>query len=168
MTPRQPPNSPRRKKGGYFPVESDDPCPLIVKLTHRIRFSDVDPMAILWHGRYAQLFEQANEELGRLIKMSYPDFKRERLLAPIVQLHVDYFAPVTLGEQVTVIGKMIWSEGARSNIEYDIRKESGQLAATGYTVQMFVDETGTPLIAIPPLLENCRRRWRAGEFATSQ
>ncbi|HEY8750418.1 MAG TPA: acyl-CoA thioesterase [Tepidisphaeraceae bacterium] len=159
---------PRRQKSGYFPSDPAAPAPLIVRLTHRVRFSDVDPMAILWHGRYAQLFEQANEELGRVIGMSYPDFKRERLMAPIVQLHVDYFAPVTLGEQVTVIGKMVWCDGARSNIEYEVRKETGPLAAAGYTVQMFVDETGTPLMASPPLLENCRRRWRGGEFASAQ
>jgi len=156
---------PRRKKGGYFPVNPGDPSPLVVRLTHRVRFSQVDPMAILWHGRYAELFEQANEELGRLCGMSYPDFRREKVQAPIVQLHVDYFAPVTLGENVTIIGRMIWCEGARSNIEYEIRKETGAVAATGYTVQMFIDHTGTPLLASPPLLEVCRRRWIAGEFA---
>jgi acyl-CoA thioester hydrolase len=97
--------------------------------------------------------------------MSYPDFHQEKLQAPIVQLHVDYFAPITLGERATIIGRMIWCEGARSNIEYEIRKENGTLAATGYTVQMFIDETSTPLLASPPLLETCRRRWLAGEFA---
>lgn len=154
----------RRKKGGYFPVGADDPRPLEVRLTHRVRFSQVDPMAIMWHGRYAELFEQGNEELGRLCGMGYPEFHREKLAAPIVQLHVDYFAPVTLGEQVTIVARMMWSEGARSNIEYEIRKGNGALAACGYTVQMFVDETGMPLLASPPLLENCRRRWLAGEF----
>jgi len=156
---------PRRKKGGYFPVNPTDPPPLEVRLTHRVRFSQIDAMAILWHGRFAELFEQANEELGRVCGMSYPDFHGEKLQAPIVQLHVDYFAPITLGERATIIGRMIWCEGARSNIEYEIRKEIGLLAATGYTVQMFIDETGTPLLASPPLLETCRRRWLAGEFA---
>lgn len=160
--------SPRRQKGGYFAVLPDAPPPIIVRILHRVRFSDVDPMAILWHGRYAKLFEQANEELGRLCGMGYPEFREHRLQAPIVQLHVDYFASITLGEQVTIVGKMIWADGARSNIEYEILKQSGALAATGYTVQMFVDETGTPLMAIPPLLETCRRRWRAGEFGGVQ
>lgn len=155
---------PRRKKEGYFPIDPDAPQPIVIRLQHRVRFSDVDPMAILWHGRYAQLFEQANEELGRMCGMSYPDFRRERLLAPIVQLHVDYFAPITLGEQVTIVGKMIWTDGARSNIEYQVYKENETLAAAGYTVQMFVDETGAPLMASPPLLESCRQRWQAGEF----
>jgi len=160
--------APRRQKGGYFPTappDPDAPPPIQVALKHRVRFSQVDAMAIMWHGRYAELFEAGNEELGRHCGMGYLDFIRERLQAPIVQLHVDYFAPLTLGETVTIIARMIWAEGARSNIEYEIRRENGTLAATGYTVQMFIDETGTPLLADPPLLEACRRRWLAGEFA---
>ena len=155
---------PRRKAGGYFSTPADAPSPLSVTLQHRVRFSDVDPMAILWHGRYAKLFEQANEEIGLLCGLGYADFKREQLMAPIVQLHVDYFAPVTLGEKITIGGKMIWAESARLNIEYMIRKENGSLAASGYTVQMFVDHAGTPLMACPALLETCLRRWQAGEF----
>ncbi len=156
---------PRRQKGGYFPIDPAAPPPLVVRLTHRVRFSQVDAMAVLWHGRYAELFEQGNEELGRLCGMSYPDFHREKLQAPIVQLHVDYFASVLLGEQLQIVAKMIWTEGARFNIEYEIRKETGTLAAAGYTVQMFIDETGTPLMSSPALLETCRRRWQAGEFS---
>ena len=155
---------PRRQKRGYFSVGEDAPPPIVVRLKHRVRFSDVDPMTVLWHGRYANLFEQANEEIGRLCGMSYADFARERVLAPIVQLHVDYFAPVKLAEEVTIVGRMVWAAGARMNIEYEIRRESGELAATGYTVQMFVDDKGAPLLAPPKLQENCQRRWRAGEF----
>jgi acyl-CoA thioester hydrolase len=155
----------RRQKEGYFPIEAGAPAPLVVKLKHRIRFSDVDPMGVLWHGRYCQLFEQASEELGRSCGMGYDNFIRERLQAPVVQLHVDYFAPVVLGEQVTIIGKLIWNDGARIDMEYQIHKERGPLAAAGYTVQMFVDSSGSPLMASPAMLENCRKRWRAGEFA---
>jgi acyl-CoA thioester hydrolase len=155
---------PRRQKGGYFTLHPDAPPPLIVRLEHRIRFSDVDPMGILWHGRYAQLFEQANEEIGRQVKMSYTEFRAEKLTAPIVQFHVDFFSPLKLGEQAAIIGKLLWNEGARMDIEYEIHNPSGRLAAAGYTVQMFVDETATPLMASPALLETCRKRWRAGEF----
>jgi acyl-CoA thioester hydrolase len=159
---------PRRQKGGYFPLDSSAPRPLVVHLTQRIHFSEVDPMGVLWHGRYAQLFEQANEELGRAVGMSYADFHRDSLTAPIVQFHVDYFAPAILGEQVGITGKLLWSEGARINIEYEIHKPAGILAATGYSVQMFVDNAGTPLLASPRLQERCRQRWLAGEFGGLQ
>jgi acyl-CoA thioester hydrolase len=154
----------RRQRGGYFPVDADAPAPLVARLKYRVRFSDVDAMAVLWHGRYPLLFEQANEEIGRSCGMGYGDFKREGLQSPIVQLHVDYFAPVVLGEQVSITGKMTWDDAARINMEYEIHKESGPLAAAGYTVQMFVDSSGTPLMVCPPMLEKCLKRWKAGEF----
>jgi acyl-CoA thioester hydrolase len=160
--------TPRRQKGAYFPVDPGVPRPLVVRLKHRARFSEVDAMAVVWHGRYAQLFEQANEEIGRQCGLSYADFHRENLMAPIVQLHVDYFAPILLAEEVEIVGKLIWSEAARLNLEYEIRKPTGELAAAGYTVQMFVDRAGTPQLAGPPLLETCRARWRAGEFGAMQ
>jgi acyl-CoA thioester hydrolase len=155
----------RRQKGNYFAIEPEAPAPLVVRIKHRIRFSDVDPMAVLWHGRYCQLFEQASEELGRACGLGYAEFVRDRLQAPVVQLHVDYFAPVILGEQVSITGKLLWNDGARIDTEYLIHKEKGPLAAAGYTVQMFVDSSGTPLMASPPMLETCRKRWRAGDFA---
>jgi acyl-CoA thioester hydrolase len=161
-------HAPRRQKGGYFPAIEGAPPPIVVRLNHRIRFSDVDPMGILWHGRYTKLFEQANEEIGRISGMSYPEFQRDKLIAPIVQLHIDYFAPVKLAENVTIVGRMVWSEGARMDMEYEIRRENGSLGATGYTVQMFVDEGGVPLMAAPAMQETCRRRWRAGEFGTAR
>jgi acyl-CoA thioester hydrolase len=158
----------RRRRSGYFPFDSSVPAPLLLRVRHRVRFSEVDPMAVMWHGRYAKLFEQANEDLGKLVGLGYADFHREKLRAPIVQLHVDYFAPTILGEDVEVLGRLVWNEGARLNMEYEIHKPDKKLAATGYTVQMFVEEAGSPLLASPALLENCRGRWRAGEFKALQ
>ena len=155
---------PRRQKGNYFPAEADAPRPLVVRLTQRIHFSDVDPMGILWHGRYAKLFEKANEALGELTGMTYADYYRDKIKAPIVQLHVDYFSPAKLSEDVTIIGRMVWCDGARVNIEYEVRSADHRLVATGYTVQMFIDEEGLPLLASPAMLETCRARWRRGEL----
>lgn len=152
----------RRKKGNYFRCEKGDPAPLSVRLRRRVSFGEADPMGVLWHGRYAHYFEQANEELGRRCGMSYEDFRREKLRAPVVQFHVDYFASPVPGEEVTVVGRMVWNEGARMNLEYEILKDDGTLAASGYTVQMFVAETGRPMLASPEILERCRERWVSG------
>jgi acyl-CoA thioester hydrolase len=155
---------PRRKQGGYFPAMAGAPAPLVVRVKRRVQFGDVDPMGVLWHGRYAAFFEQANEELCRRFGMSYADFRREGVMAPIVQFHVDYFASAMLGEEVVTTGRMLWNESARVNIEYEMHKENGELAAAGYTVQMFVDENRTPLWAPPPMQLACRQRWLAGKW----
>ena len=125
-------------------------------------------MGVLWHGHYARLFELANEEIGRRCGLGYGDFLAARLRAPIVQLHVDYYASPGLGEQVAVVGRFLWNEGARIDIEYEVWRDNDALAATGYTVQMLVTDEGDPLIVSPELLNTCRERWNNGEFGEMQ
>jgi acyl-CoA thioester hydrolase len=155
----------RRQKGGYFKEIKGAPRPLVASLRVRIAFSDVDAMAVAWHGRYPFYFEQAYAALTRSCGISYHDFFAAGLRAPIVQMHVDYFEPLELEEECIVSARLLWSEGARMNIEYSITKSSGTLAACGYTVQMFTDVQGTPLLIVPPFIEAIRRQWQQGELA---
>lgn len=155
----------RRKQGAYFKREPGAPKPLSVEVRHRVRFSEVDAMAIAWHGRYLEYFEMASEELGRRIGLSYEDYFSADLRAPLVQVHVDFHRPVTLGENVSVRASMVWTDAARLNTEYTIETEKGEIAATGYTVQMLTrGATASPCFVAPPLLARCRERWRKGEI----
>ena len=122
-------------------------------------------MAIVWHGRYSQYCEAAYAELTRNCGLSYQDFFKAELRAPVVQVHIDYFASLTLEEEFIVTARIIWCEGARMNIEYELAKANGTVAATGYTVHMFTDPAGMPLLIIPPLIANFRKRWKKGELA---
>ncbi len=122
-------------------------------------------MAVMWHGRYPLVFEEASEELGRRCGLSYAEFYEAGLRAPIVSLHTDYHASLFLAEEFTVRASLLWSEGARLNTEFHIFKEDGTLATSGYTIQLFTDHlTGEPCLVSPEMLEKCRRRWLAGEF----
>jgi acyl-CoA thioester hydrolase len=154
-----------RGKKAYFEQTADAPAPLEVEVRRRIRFSDTDPMAIMWHGRYPILFEEAAEELGRQCGLSYQEYFEAGLRAPIVALHVDYFLPLLLDEEVTIRASLCWHDGARLNTEYRIFKPDGSLATSGYTVQLLTDHrTGLPCIIVPELLRRCQSRWRAGEL----
>jgi acyl-CoA thioester hydrolase len=155
----------RRKKGQYFAPVPGAPPPVTVSLKRRVSFSEVDLMGIVWHGRYPQYFEEGFAALGRNCGLSYQDFYRSGLRAPIVQMHIDYFAPLVLDEEITIEANLLWSEGARIHIEYALYKETGTLAVTGYTVQMFTDAvSGIPLLVSPPLIEECRKRWKKGDL----
>jgi acyl-CoA thioester hydrolase len=122
-------------------------------------------MAIMWHGRYPLLFEEASEALGRICGMSYPEYLEAGLRAPILSLHIDYFQPLFLDEEFTVRASMIWNEGARINTEFQVFKQDGSLATSGCTIQLFTDHlTGEPCMVSPVMLERCRIRWKAGEF----
>lgn len=155
----------RRKKGNYFKPEAHAPAPVGLRVKHRVQFSEVDAMAIAWHGRYLQFFERAAETLARKIGLSYEDYYRAELRAPLVQVHLDYHAPVKLGEEITVEARLIWTDAARMNTEYRVENEQGMLSATGFTVQMFTDAaSGAPCYIVPPLVAKCRERWKQGAF----
>jgi acyl-CoA thioester hydrolase len=155
----------RHKKNGYFVRAKGVPEPLAVKIKRRARFSEVDAIGIVWYGRYAQYFEEAAAELGRKCGLSYHDFYRAKLAAPIVEFHIDYHQPLYLDEEFTVTASLLWNEGSRINLEFEVRKKDKGLATSGYTVQMLIDaKTGEVCLNSPALLKRCRRRWRKGEL----
>ena len=155
----------RRQKGGYFQPGEGAPVPIEICIEKRVQFSDADIMGVVWHGNYAKYFEEASGELGRKCGLSYKEFRDARIQAPIVQFHVDYHRPLMLAERIKIKAAYVWSEGARLQTEFTVLKEDGTVAATGYTVQMFIDAmSGDVLLTIPDLLERCRRRWMSGDL----
>ena len=156
---------PKRRQKKYFTSLPDEPQPIVHEVQHRLAFSEVDALAIGWHGPYPEFFEMAHTELMRKIGLTYDLYRQNGIGAPIVQLHADYFAPLVLDELFTIRAELVWSDGARINVNYEIIKENGQLAGTGYTVQMLFDAYNhTPFVTTPPLVESVWQRWKNGEF----
>jgi acyl-CoA thioester hydrolase len=151
--------SPRRRTA-YFQRSPGSPAPLTATVSHRVLFGETDAMHIVWHGRYLELFEQAATEVRRRFGMGYAELHAAALEAPIVQAHVDYHAPLRLDELARVSAHLLWNDAARLDIEYEVFREDGARAATGFTVQMFVDPvTREPYVCSPELLRRCRARW---------
>ncbi len=154
-----------RKQKYYFERIPGAPGPLVAEVKRRVHFNEADPMAIAWHGRYSLYFEEASEELGRKIGLSYAAYFEAGLRAPLVEFHIDYFKPLFLDEEFTIRASLIWNEGARLNTEYHLIKQDNSLASSGYMVQLFTDEkTGAPFMVSPELLDRIRSKWAAGEF----
>ena len=155
----------KRNKDFYFKRVKGDPEPVVVESERRVHFSEVDAIGIVWHGRYPLYFEEGSEDLGRLCGLTYKDFHEAGLRAPIVKLHINYHIPLRLAEEFTIRSSLIWDNGSRLNTEYHLINNSGSIATSGYTVQLFTDaESGEACMVSPDLLERCRDRWRAGEL----
>ena len=154
---------PRHMKA-YFKTPPGAPEPVVLCQPRRVRFSEVDVMGVVWYGRYALYFEEGAAEIGRRCGLSYQDFYTARLRAPVVEYHVDYFESLYLDEDFTIKTSLVWHEGSRINTEFSLLKANGQVASSGYTVQLLTDIDGQVCLVSPPLLENCRRRWLKGEF----
>jgi len=154
-----------RRRRAYFAAQPGEPPPLEETVKGRVKFSEVDAMAVVWHGNYPAVFELAHSELMFRIGLGFEEYRKCNVAAPIAQIHVDYHTPLVLDEEFSVTARLFWNDGARLDTAYTVCGPDGTLRATGYTVQMFVDILRRePLVLIPDIYENCRERWRRGEF----
>ena len=155
----------RRELKCYFERSSGSPEPVLTEIKRLVRFSEVDALGIVWHGRYPSYFEEGSEKLGRLCGLTYKDFYDAGLRAPIAELHIDYFKPLRLAEEFTIRSALIWDSASRLNTEYYLLKGDGSIATRGYTVQVFTyADSGEVCLVSPDMLQKCRERWKAGEF----
>ena len=159
----------RRNNSTRFPRQPGAPAPLTVRVARPVLFSDVDPMGIVWFGRYPLFLECGAGILTRETGLGYESLMAAGLLAPIARMVVDYIRPLRLGEEITVEAAMIWSGSAKLNIEYALSGADGSLRARAATTQLFVDAaTGQPHWVMPPFIEAFNEKWRSGGFACLQ
>ena len=112
--------------------------PLSMTTQHRVGFSEVDPMQIVWFGRYAVYFEEASAELRDACGLSHAAFFDAMISPPIVSYEVQYLAPCRLDEIVKVTATLHASEAARLNISYQVHGPDGSLRVVARTAQVFI------------------------------
>ena len=152
-----------RRNKSYFKTDPGAPAPLAVTVRRRLAFSEVDAMAVAWHGNYLRFFEAAHTELMQKIGLGFAVYAKYDIAAPVVQSHVDYFAPLMLDEEFTVRAELFWNDGARLDTAYTITGSDGTLRATGFTVQMFWGLKSREVLIFPPEpVAAMRERWCAG------
>jgi len=149
----------------YFPAQPEGPEPLRLTVRRSVRFEEVDPLWIVWHGRYPSFFEDARVALGERYGIGYMDFFRRGILAPIKKMHVDYHRPLRFQDEVEIEGVLYWSAAARLNHAFYIRNAAGELATSGYTVQMLLDGEQNVFLVHPPFYQEFCSRWAAGELS---
>jgi len=92
--------------------------------------------------------------------LSYLDMYRERFLAPIVQMHIDYHNPLYFSEDFRIITSLHWTGAVKLNFSYKIINSNNKTIASGYTVQLFTDLNREVLLVRPEYIENFFTRWR--------
>lgn len=120
-----------------------------------VRFSECDPLKIVWHGNYVKYFEDGREDFGRAYNFSYLEiYSKNGLSVPLVHLEMDYKRSVSFGETLTVETTLIDDPAAKIVFEYKIYNRDNQVVCTGKTIQAFVHlEKKELLITMPPFFE---------------
>jgi acyl-CoA thioester hydrolase len=119
----------------------------------QIQFFDLDPMEIVWHGRYVQYLEIARCALLDSIDYNYVRMKESGYSWPVIDLHLRYAAPATFGQRIKVRATIAEWEN-RLKIDYLITDAAtGKRLTRASTVQVAVDiRTGEMCFVSPPVL----------------
>jgi acyl-CoA thioester hydrolase len=149
----------RRVSVGAAP--SGPPRPYLEDKTRLlVRFNEVDALHIVWHGHYVNYFEEARRAFGRRYGVDYTTFIQHHTAVPVIHLRVDYLAPARLADTLEVTARLLKSESARLDFDYEVRRESdGMLLATGSTSQVFTTPAGELLLTWPGFMHPIIKAW---------
>jgi acyl-CoA thioester hydrolase len=126
----------------------------------RIRFSEIDPLGIVWHGTYVKYFEDGREAFGEKYGLNYVDYFNAGLITPIVKLDVNYKKDLKYGEKVIVETRYVDSPAAKILFEYKLyRAADYTIVTTGSTTQVFLNEKRQLLLTVPPMFEEWKSKW---------
>ena len=145
----------------YFPGTASGPAPLTAQVRRRVRFEEVDMLFMVWHGHYVSYLEDGRIAFGDKYGLSYTALREAGIAAPIVQMHLDYHAPLHFDQEFEIQAILHWCEPLRLNFEYVLMLEKTKVA-TGYTVQLFVDLEGNLIFTPPEFIAVFRENWRTG------
>ena len=126
-----------------------------------MKFSEADPLGIVWHGHYIRYFEDAREGFGKAYNIRYLDMYRENIIAPIIKINCDYKRILRYGHRIRI--ETIYHETPAAKlhftyIRYDL--ETDELIATGESVQVFLHkETMELILTTPPFIAAWKQKW---------
>jgi acyl-CoA thioester hydrolase len=116
-----------------------------------IRFSDCDPLGIVWHGNYVRYFEDGRESFSKKFGFDYMDFYNRGYSTPVVSVKCDFKKTMKYRDVALVETIFRSTEAAKIVFDYVIREEStNEITCTGSTTQVFVERDNMKLLLLTP------------------
>lgn len=133
---------------------------LIETTPFEVRFSEVDSMNIVWHGSYPLYFEDAREAFGKKYGFGYMTIFSNGYYAPLVELSFKYKRPLVYESKPAIEIEYVPTESAKIVFDYRIvDRESGEVYATGRSVQVFMDEHYELVWENPGFYQEWKEKW---------
>ena len=107
---------------------------------HRVRYREVDPMGLVYHGHYVDYFEAARTEMLREIGLAYKQVEEAGIIMPVVDLQIKYHRPAFYDDLLEIRALVAEIPVMRASIDYEVRREGEeQILTTGNVTLCFVD-----------------------------
>ena len=114
------------------------PSPWVAHVDMQVQFHDLDPMEIVWHGRYVKYLEIVRCALLDQIDYNYPQMKASGYAWPVIDMHLRYVKPATFGQKLRLRAEIVEWEN-RLKIDYLITDaDTGMRLTKASTVQVAV------------------------------
>lgn len=125
----------------------------------KVRFGEVDSMGIVWHGNYVKYIEEGRESFGRKYGISYLDIYANDVMAPVVNMNIDFKKQVQYGDRLIIETEFIDHAAAKIVFKYRIYRHSDdELVATAESTQVFIDLNREMILYAPQFVIDWKKK----------
>lgn len=134
-------------------------------LTHtfetEVKFSEADPLGIVWHGHFIRYFEDGREAFGQQYSLKYLDFYRNNIVVPIIKINCEYKRILRYGHRIRV--QTIYNDSPAAKLLFDYAvfdAETNEQVALGSSMQVFMNkETMELMLTMPEYMVRWKEKW---------
>ena len=126
-----------------------------------MKFSEADPLGIVWHGHYIRYFEDGREAFGEAYGLKYLDFYRSNIVVPIINIQCDYKRILRYGHRIRLETTYKDTLAAKLLFDYHIYDaRTNEQVASGSSVQVFMDKNSLELmLTLPQFMTDWKKKW---------
>ncbi len=119
----------------------------------RVRLQHTDALGVVYHGRWADLCEDAHMEAFRAVGYTHADMLAGGVASVATRMAITYHAPVRLDDVLHVEVAVVEMTRVRFTVRYTARTaEDGRLAAVCDKTFAFVDTGAGRIVRVPQKL----------------
>lgn len=126
-----------------------------------VKFSEADPLGIVWHGHFIRYFEDGREAFGEQYKLKYLDFYRSNIVVPIIKINCEYKRILRYGHRIRL--ETIYHDTPAAKLLFDYAvydAKTNEQVAKGNSMQVFMErETMELMLTVPQFMIDWKKKW---------
>ncbi len=139
--------------------------PDVKRISHtfeaEVKFSEADPLGIVWHGHFIRYFEDGREAFGEAYGLKYLDFYRKDIVVPIIKIDCNYKRILRYEHRIRLETTYIDTPAAKLLFEYAIYDaKTNEKVAEGSSMQVFMHRENLELmLTLPQFMVDWKKKW---------
>lgn len=116
-----------------------------------VRFSECDPLGIVWHGNYTKYLEDGRDAFGKKYGLDFVKIYNEGYATPIINIQIDFRKMMIFRDTALVEVSYRKTDAAKIIFDYIIKSsDTNEVICKASTTQVFVSKEGNELMLVSP------------------